>query len=452
MEALIILFVTGLISMFIAMARKPLWVLVTALSGLVLSEAIFVFQWLHPNVFSFNISYEGLKFDQFALMMSMTAILFAILIIVAGYQRFKNEIEHTGEYISLLLFSLCGAVCLTAFTDLFMFFLGLEIMSIPVYVMAGSKKQNLLSTEASLKYFFIGAFATGLLLFGIAWMYGAVGTFSLAEIQLQVMNPENQNSLLFVGVLLILASFLFKVGAAPFHFWSPDVYGGSPNIVTGFMAAVVKLAAFAAFIRLFSTAFGPIHEFWADAIMILAILTMFVGNLSALRQTKLKRLIAYSSITHVGYALMTVMTGNAFGLWVYLFAYGFSIIGLIVVSMILDDETDEISSYTGFARKYPFAGFVLILSMLSLAGVPPLAGFFGKYLVFSSTIGQYPVLVFIALANSGIAIYYYLKLIKISLEKSEEETAASPVNPAYMIVLGVCALGMLLGGAVSWLF
>lgn len=451
MEALIILFVTGLISMFIAMARKPLWVLLTAIVGLLASEAVFAYQWWHPE-FTFGISYEGLNFDQFAMTSSMTAVLFTILIVLAGYQRFKDDVEHTGEYISLLLFSLCGVLCLTAFTDLFMFFLGLEIMSIPIYVMAGSKKKDLLSTEASLKYFFTGAFATGLLLFGIAWMYGAVGTFNLQEIQAQVMNPENQNSLLFVGVLLIMASFLFKIGAAPFHFWSPDVYSGSPNIVTSFMAAVVKLAAFAAFIRLFATSFGPIYDFWAPAIMILSILTMFVGNLTALRQSKFKRLIAYSSITHVGYALMTILTGNAVAIWVYMFAYGFSIIALIVASLILDDESDEISAYSGFARKYPFAGFVLILALLSLAGVPPLAGFFGKYLVFSSAMAQYPILVIIALANSGIAIYYYLKLIKITVEPLEDSKPTAKLNPMYILVLAICALGMIFGGGVSLLF
>ena len=452
MEALIIIFITGLISMFIAMTKKPFLVLITAMIGLLTAISSLVYQVNFPYEW---LNYDGLKFDVFANMYGIVALVFGLLIILVGYETFKKEPEHTGEYISLLLFSLCGVLCMLAFTDLFMFFLGLEILSIPIYVMAGSRKKDLKSSEASMKYFFTGAFATGILLFGIAWLYGAVGTFKIDEIAAAIQNPATHSSLLYVGVMLILASFLFKVGAAPFHFWSPDAYGGSPNIVTAFMAAVVKLAAFGAFLKLFTVAFGGIHDFWAPALVILAILTMFVGNLSAIRQTKFKRLIAYSSITHVGYALMTIISSNmnnAFNLWTYLLAHGFSIIALIVVSKIVDDEDDELASYKGFARKNPFAGFVLILALLSLAGVPPLAGFFGKYLVFSSAFADYPWLVIIALVNSGIAIYYYLRMISSSMSKDEnEELEAYKINPVYTVVLAICALGILAGGVVAML-
>ncbi|TNE54846.1 MAG: NADH-quinone oxidoreductase subunit N [Bacteroidetes bacterium] len=452
MEALITIFATGLVAMFIAMARKPMLVLATASIGLLAAAGMLVNQLVEPNPW---LKYDGIYFDTFALISSLVAVLFTFLIILAGYERFKLESQHTGEYISLLLFSLSGAICLLSYTDLFMFFLGLEIMSIPIYVMVGTKKKDLRSSEASMKYFFTGAFATGLLLFGIAWLYGALGTFSMAEILRATMNPENHGPLLYIGVLLIMASFLFKIGAAPFHFWSPDVYEGSPNIVTGYMAAVVKLAAFLAFIRMFMIGFGGIHDFWAPAIYGLSILTMFVGNLTALRQQGFKRLIAYSSITHVGYALMTVIGSGGQSLqalWIYLFAYGFSIIALIVVSMMLNNDGDELSAYKGVARKNPLIGFVFILGLLSLAGIPPLAGFFGKYLVFASAIREYPVLVVIALINSGIAIYYYLKLIRISLDQDGVEDApALNMTPLYAIVLAVCMVGILLGGSASWL-
>ncbi|MFN5415478.1 MAG: NADH-quinone oxidoreductase subunit N, partial [Flavobacteriia bacterium] len=254
---------------------------------------------------------------------------------------------------------------------------------------------------------------------------------------------------------MILASFLFKIGAAPFHFWSPDVYEGSPNVVTAFMAAVVKLAAFGAFIKLFSVAFDGLRDFWVPILVGLSILTMFVGNLTALRQITFKRLIAYSSITHVGYALMALIDQNiqlsSLNLWVYLFAYGFSIIALIIVSLILNDDEDLLVSYKGFARRNKFGGFVLILALLSLAGVPPLAGFFGKYLIFSSVITQQPILVIIALANSGIAIYYYLKLIRIAVEPADENAPALKTPILHAIVLTVCALGILGGGIVTWL-
>lgn len=450
MEALIIIFVTGLISMFIALAKKPALVLTVAVIGVMTAISSLIYQlnapytWLH---------YDGLKFDSISNIYGILALTFGLLIILVGYNSFKDEPEHTGEYISLLLFSLSGALCMFSFTDLFMFFIGLEILSIPIYVMAGSKKKDLRSTEASLKYFFTGAFSTGVLLFGIAWLYGAVGSFKLEEVATAIQNPETHSALLYVGVLLILASFLFKVGAVPFHFWSPDVYEGSPNVVTAFMASIVKLAAFVAFFKLFTIAFIDIHEFWAPLLVVLSIATMFVGNLTALRQITFKRLIAYSSITHVGYALMAIIDSSnetPLNLWVYLFGYGFSIIALIIISLVINKEDDLLINYKGFARKNPFAGFVLILALLSLAGVPPLAGFFGKYLVFSSIIGTHPILVLIALANSGIAIYYYLKLIRISLEPNEENETEYTINSTHQIVLSICAFAILVGGILTW--
>jgi NADH-quinone oxidoreductase subunit N len=453
MDALIVIFISGLISLFIAMAKKPALVLLTAVTGLVVAGGLLCIQWCTPyTVFS----YEGLAFDHSNIGFCLLAIVFALLVIVSGYSYFKQEIEHTGDYIGLLLFSLTGAICMLTFTDLFMFFLGLEILSIPIYVMAGSKKKDLRSSEAALKYFFTGAFATGILLFGIAWLYGATGSFKVAEIAAVIQNQETHSPLLYVGVLMILSAFLFKVGAAPFHFWSPDVYDGSPTIVTGFMAAVVKLAAFGAFLHLFSTCFSGIHEFWAPALMGMAILTMFVGNLSALRQTRFKRLLAYSSITHVGYSLLTILVHNEFtqnNLLVYLLSYGFSIIALITVALIINDDEDRMEAFKGLAYRNPFVGFTAILALLSLAGVPPLVGFFGKYLVFSAAIGQYPVLVGLAILNSGIGIYYYLKLVITIAQKPEAAEPATrlAVPVLQWIVLAICALAILLGGNVALL-
>ncbi len=263
---------------------------------------------------------------------------------------------------------------------------------------------------------------------------------------------ETDSSLLKVGVLLIMAAFLFKVGAAPFHFWSPDVYAGSPTVVTGYMAAVVKLAAFGAFMKLFGSVFPAIHDFWAPALMVLAILTMFVGNLSALGQLKFKRLLAYSSITHVGYALLAIMTESPMSeqnLLFYLFSYGFSILALITISTIIDDEEDNIEAFKGLARRNPILGFVAVLALLSLAGVPPLVGFFGKYLIFSGAISQYPTLVIIAIANSGIGIYYYLKMIMTVASKEDNtNTGHLEVTPIQWFVMAVCVAGLLFGGAV----
>ncbi len=450
MVALIVIFISGLLSLFLAFAKKPWLVLLTASAGLIAGGISLFTQFYYQYDF---IHYEGLKFDGFAVAFGLIAILFTLLVVLTGYSSFKDKPQHTGDYIALLLFSLTGALCMLSFTDMFMFFLGLEILSIPIYVMAGSNKDDVRSSEASLKYFMTGAFATGVLLFGIAWIYGGTASFKLDEITAFIYNAEGtHSSLIYIGLLMILSAFLFKVGAAPFHFWSPDVYDGSPHIVTGFMAAVVKLGAFGAFMKIFSVTFAGLHDFWAPALSVLAILTMFVGNLSALKQIRFKRLLAYSSITHVGYALLTIIVqspDSAFNLWAYIFSYGFSTIGLITVAIIIHDEEDRIEAFRGLVRRNPFTGFVAILGLLSLAGVPPLMGFFGKFLVFSEAITQYPWLVAIAIINSGIGIFYYLRMVILVLQKEDDDKPKTPrhkVPVLQMIVLAICALALLFGG------
>lgn len=453
MLSLVILFLSVIATLFIAFLKKPLLTLLTSLTGLILTGATLLCQLDNPS--DFLSSYQGIVLDKFAIMYSLVAIIFTILIVLTGYESFKSRLEYTGDYIGLLMFSLFGAIVMVSFNDLFMFFLGLEILSIPIYVMAGSNKKDPLSSESSLKYFITGAFATGILLFGIAWLYGATGTFKIDEIADFLTNTENVSSLAYVGLLLILASFLFKIGAAPFHFWSPDVYDGAPSPVTGFMAAVVKLGAFGAFIKLFGTAFSGLYDFWIPVITFLAILTMFVGNLSAIRQTRFKRLLAYSSIAHVGYSLITmaVLTNNgAYNLWYYLFSYGFATIALITVQMIVNDREDRIEAFKGLGRANPFVGFVAVVSLLALAGVPPLMGFFGKYLIFVDAISQNPALIAVALLNSGIGIYYYLRTVVVILQKPETENGIEQsefkTTPLQLFVLGACALALIFGGAL----
>lgn len=447
MEALIILFATGILTMFIAMAKNPLITLLTAATGLIAAGSSLVINYHHPINFA---NYEGLYFDQTSVVLSVIVILFTLLLILIGYVNYAAEPDHTGDYMALMLFSSTGALCLISFTDLFMFFIGLEILSIPVYVLAGSKKKDLRSTEASIKYFFTGAFSTGVLLFGIALVFGATGSFKVFEIQQIVENAKENVSLLNIGILMILASFLFKVGAAPFHFWSPDVYEGSPNVTTGYMAAVVKFAGFFAFFKMFAVAFQGASEFWGTALMFLSVLTMFVGNLSALNQSKFKRLIAYSSITHVGYALLAILSGNFDSLFIYLTSYGFSIIALIAVSLIVTDKDDKISSYKGLANKYPYAGVVAIVALLSLAGVPPLFGFVGKFMVFGDAFTHFPALVIIAIINSGIGIYYYLRTILVLLAKNDEPLAHEQKAPSMLayFVMTLCLIAILFGGLI----
>jgi len=448
MDALIVLFASGLFTLFSAFTKKPIVVITTALAGIVLTLASLAYQ-LKTGHNCINLDYKGLEFNSMTALYSIVTTAVTGLLIGLGYQRFKENVEHVGEYIALMIFSACGALVMFSFTDMFMFFIGLEILSIPIYVMAGSNKNDLRSNESALKYFLTGSFATGLLLFGVAWVYGATGSFDLIEIQ----NAINSNDIasqgtLLIGVLLILASFLFKVSSAPFHFWSPDVYDGAPHTVTGYMAGVVKISAFFAFMKIFGVAFGSesVHDFWAPIIAVLIVITLFVGNLSALNQTGFKRLLAYSSITHAGYTLLVILCLNftaPFDLWFYMTAYGCSIVVVIALGLAVNDENDRIEALRGLLHRNKFLGIAGIIAILSLAGVPPTAGFFGKYIIFNSASNTYLWLVIIALVNSGIGIYYYLKLITVIVSKPETDLPKIKISPLTAIVVVIATAGTL---------
>ncbi|MBN9293328.1 MAG: NADH-quinone oxidoreductase subunit N [Flavobacteriia bacterium] len=459
MIALITLFVTGLITLFVAFTRKPLLVGIIATIGLIGG----LFGLMYESRYGIRLfpDYHGLNFDTTAVMFSFICIIFTTLLVWTGFKPLTENENHAGDHIALMIFSLCGALIMTSFTDFFMFFLGLEILSIPVYVLAGMKKSDALSSEASLKYFLTGSFATGILLFGIAWIYGSTGSFDLLEIKNAILNSTHNSSLLYVGVLLVLASFLFKIGAVPYHFWSPDVYAGSPATIMGFMASVVKIAAFAAIMRLFTDTFDSISGVWGPLVLGVSVLSMFVGNLSAIKQTRVRRLLAYSSIAHVGYALLAVVTFDSvetttyhYNVYYYLLAYGLATIILITAENIINDESDDIENWVGIARKNPILGLFIIMAILSLAGVPPMMGFFGKYLIFSQAIYDYPYIVAIALLNSGIGIYYYLKLIVKVLRKPYEAPKFDKliICSLQWIVLIISGVLLLIGGFLLLLF
>ena len=442
MDALIILFITGLIGLFVGMRKKPHLNLGITLLGLIIA---FILQLYHGYYTSPFVNYQVLEFEVSGLYFSLLAIGFSILIVLGGYQYFKRDPNHTGDYYGLLLFSLCGAIILIGFTDLFMFFLGLEILSIPIYVMVGIKKQDVLSAEASIKYFFTGAFATAILLFGIALLYGATGSFNLNEIRTVIQSGEYHSSYLLIGILFILGAFLFKVGAVPFHFWGPDVYQGAPDIVTAFMATVVKLAALFAFYRFFNGTFQELANFWTGALYFAIALSLLIGYIGALKQSKFKRLLAYSSISNTGYALFVLLsTSNSSlgSLWIFLVGYGCATIALLTLSMAIQNDNDEISAFKGVGFKNPFIGFILIISLLSLAGIPPLTGFFGKFSLLMNAYPQHLYLVILALISSLVGAFLYLRLIVLGLSKESESERVS-IGLWHYIVLGICAAGIL---------
>jgi NADH-quinone oxidoreductase subunit N len=361
-----------------------------------------------------------------AITLDRYALFFALLFCVAsaltlllsmGYLQFTDV--RSGDYYTLVLFATVGMVLMAAATDLIVLFLALEVMSVAAYALAGISRAEPRSNEAALKYFLLGAFATGFLLFGIALVYGATGSTTLATVAERVPTVAGGGRLLLTaGTGLLIIGFGFKVAAVPFHMWTPDVYEGAPTSVTAFMAVGVKAAAFAAFARVLMDTFGGFALQWADILWVLAVLTMTVGNVTALVQTNIKRMLAYSSIAHAGYALVAMVAGGEAGgsaLLLYLTVYAFMTMGAFAVVVALartGAANDDLDDYAGVGLRNPFLGMAMVVFMLSLAGVPPFAGFAGKFYVFSAAVGSgYIGLTVIGVLNSLVSVYYYVGVL-----------------------------------------
>jgi NADH-quinone oxidoreductase subunit N len=434
MTALLILFFTALVAMFAGLTKHRSLLQPITLIGSVLAlgsvMVVLPTGWndLYPTMF---------VFDRFALAFSGVAILSTALIIALSGWGFRKLDETLGDHYGLILFSVCGALCMFSFTNMVMLFLGIEILSIPLYVLAGSQRDDLSSNEAALKYFLMGSFATGILLFGITLVYGSTASFDLATIGRAIEAGTTSPGMLHVGILLIIFGLSFKVSAAPFHFWAPDVYTGSPNLVTAFMATVVKTAGFAAFYRLFTMAFAPAIATWSLPISIIAALTMVLANTTALFQTNFKRMMAYSSISHAGYLLLAILAIGTVGadraLMFYLLTYAVATIGAFGAFFVVAEQKgdESFAAFNGLGKQSPFLAAVLSIFMLSLAGIPPLAGFFGKYFLFTAAFEKYPWLVVLAVINSAISIYYYFKIIVAAY--FTKETPGSTSNSSIVL-------------------
>ncbi len=457
MLILIVLFLTALVVLFAGLVQARALLRVARFTGLALALGLagwFLYAGaLWPDVYA-----HMWRFDDFALAFSSAALLSTLLLF--GFTRwgFREWTDTILDRYALLLFSLCGAVCMFSFTNLVMLFLGIEVLSIPLYVLAGSRRSDLRSNEAALKYFLMGAFTTGILLFGIALVYGAVRSFDLAQINSVIIANGHSPQMLSIGILLILVGLSFKVSAAPFHFWAPDVYTGSPTLITAFMATVVKTAAFAAFYRLFSTAFVGAGAFWQAAVAAIAVLTMVVANTTALFQTNFKRMMAYSSIAHAGYLMLALLAveqpGAAGALLLYVLSYSVATICAFACFLIVSEQNQDetFAAFNGLGKKQPLVAAAMAVSMLSLAGIPPTAGFFGKYFLFSAAFEGYPWLVVVAVLASAVSIYYYFRVI-IAMYFTSEESAYEVHLPwgfkaAMAVGLGLIALLAVLPGGV----
>ncbi|UPT67256.1 MAG: NADH-quinone oxidoreductase subunit N [Sphingobacteriales bacterium JAD_PAG50586_3] len=437
MKSIVLLSLLGVTSMFAGVFNYRKLILPIILIGLAAAIGLLADQWGTNKVF-----FEMALFDNYAIAFSCLLISVAFLIFTLALYHYRNESDIVTDLYALFLFALTGGVLMTSFNNLVMLFLGIEILSIPLYVLAGSRRADLASNEAALKYFLMGAFATGFLLFGIALVYGASGTFDMAGIAAYVQNSKEIPDFFYIGIVLLIVALLFKVSAAPFHFWAPDVYQGSPVLVTTFMSTVVKIAAFAAFLRLFNYCFTPLSGYYDIILIAAAIATLLIGNITALYQQSVKRMLAYSGISHAGYLLIALVVMGASATSVVFFysaAYAAaSLIAFSVLTAVMENKEgrESFESFKGLAKNNPLLALCMSIAMLSLAGIPPLAGFFGKYFLFATAIKDgFLWLVFVAIFNSLVSLYYYLRVIVNMYTTSDEETPAFKPNYALVVML-----------------
>jgi NADH-quinone oxidoreductase subunit N len=395
--------------------------------------------------------------DGFATFFRVLVIGVGILTILSSAQYLKREHAASAEYYALLLFSVTGQCVMAAANELIMIFIGLEISSIATYVLAGYLRDDKRNNEAALKYFLLGSFATAFLLYGVAWIYGTSGSTNLAAIRTYLLTPDSGNGIILASVAaaLMFVGFAFKVSAAPFQIWAPDVYQGAPAPVTLFMSAGPKAAAFAVFLRVFMTAFQPIASRWEPFVWSSALLTMIIGNFAALMQTNIKRMLAYSSIAHAGYVMVAIAAHNQIGIaaaMFYLAAYAFMNIGAFAVVTHFSRRGEKyvnVEDLAGLGWKQPVTAALFSIFLLSLIGVPLTGGFFGKFYIFKAALDANLVwLAVLGLLNSAVAAYYYLRILVVMYMKEPGEATLSvePLGMGIQTTLWASALGTLILG------
>jgi NADH-quinone oxidoreductase subunit N len=383
------------------------------------------------------------------------------LTILLSHSYLKEERLYFGEYYGFVLLSLSGMMVMVSSADLLTLYLGTELMSLSLYVMAGLKRSEPRSLEASAKYFVLGAFSSGILLYGISLLYGATGSTRLPEIAAAISGRNLDDPLLLFATILLTVGFGFKLAVVPFHMWTPDVYQGAPTSVTAFMAVASKAASFGAFLRVFMEGLGGLKANWSAMFLLLCLATLILGNILALVQTNVKRMLAYSSIAHAGYALIGVVAtghmGNSSGIasvLLYLSLYAFMTFGAFAIVAMLRKggiEGENIDDFTGLAKRHPVAALLMLIFMVSLAGIPPTAGFIGKLYVFMSAVeAGLPWLAAVALIFAVISAYYYLRLVMVMyMREPSDLSSTSPrmvMTPALSIVLACAVAGVVIFG------
>jgi len=390
--------------------------------------------------------------DGFGLFFKALFLGAAIMTVLMSTRYLEIEGASPGEYYFLILCATLGMMIMAGGIDLITLFVGLETMAVSFYILVGFIKPSQRSNEAAVKYFLLGAFSLGVLLYGMSLMYGLSGTTNL-RVMAAAFSGQERDPRLVLAVILVVAGMGFKIAAVPFHMWAPDVYEGAPTPITAFLSVGSKAASFAMLLRLFLEGMPSMSADWRLLFEVLAIVTMTVGNLAALTQTNMKRMLAYSSIAHAGYLLIGVVAGTSRGvtaMMIYLFVYSFMQLGAFAVIIVMrrtDVVGDELKDFSGLSFRHPFAAFAMLLFMLSLGGIPPTAGFMGKFWLFSAAIDSgYYWLAVIGVLNSAISLYYYLRLVVFMYLKKETSGSEPVASPALAFTLALAVVATLAFG------
>ncbi|MBI3609821.1 MAG: NADH-quinone oxidoreductase subunit N [Nitrospirae bacterium] len=391
--------------------------------------------------------------DPFGNFFKLLLYVAAIMTILLSMGYLRRERIDLGEYYAFILLAICGMMIMVSGSDLVTVFLGLELMSITFYILVGFKRFEEKSLEASAKYFILGSFSSGILLFGISLLYGLSGTTNLEAVALHLRGADPGNPAWVLAVILLVAGFGFKIAAVPFHMWAPDVYEGAPTPVTAFLSVGSKAASFAVFLRVFMEALGGIHADWRFLLILLSVITIVMGSVVALVQTNIKRMLAYSGIAHSGYALIGLLVGDRLGIFslmLYMPIYAVMTLGAFGVVTLLRRggvEGDAIDDFAGLAKKNRLAALAMLIFMFSLAGIPPTAGFIAKFYIFMAAVNVHLTwLAVLGVIFTAVSAYFYLKVVMVMYMKEPDEEVHLAAPPAVVMVLAVAAVAVLLLG------